>query len=84
MDNKFTSTELDFFRELKVPENINKKIIGHQPELDDDDLLCLHDLVTEALQVRGFDKDYSLTAIGKQAEALIDKLHDMLENKPKK
>lgn len=53
------------------------KLLGIETDFDnlpDDMLLRIEEMVSERLQVSGFDEDYGITDEGKICEAILDKL----------
>jgi hypothetical protein len=60
--------------------DLEKKTIANGDNLSDDDLLLLHDKLTDRLDYVGFDGAYNITKEGKILETIIDKLYDILQD----
>ena len=60
-----------------------KKIISNG-KLSDDDLLLMHDKITDRLDYVGFDRDYNITKEGILIETIMDKIHYALSSCPTK
>jgi hypothetical protein len=61
----FTDEEMKFLKKLNRKKNFN---------LNDSDIFEMEDVVSNFLQINGFDKDYKITEDGKLAENILDKI----------
>lgn len=61
----FTDEEMKFLKKLNRKKNFN---------LNDSDIFEIEDVVSNFLQINGFDKDYKITKDGKLAENILDKI----------
>lgn len=61
----FTDEEMKFLKKLNRKKNFN---------LNDSDIFEMEDVVSNFLQINGFDKDYKITKDGKLAENILDKI----------
>lgn len=61
----FTDEEMNFLKKLNRKKNFN---------LNDSDIFEMEDVVSNFLQINGFDKDYKITEDGKLAENILDKI----------
>lgn len=61
----FTDEEMKFLKKLNRKKNFN---------LNDSDIVEMEDVVSNFLQINGFDKDYKITEDGKLAENILDKI----------
>lgn len=61
----FTDEETKFLKKLNRKKNFN---------LNDSDIFEIEDVVSNFLQINGFDKDYKITKDGKLAENILDKI----------
>lgn len=62
----FDEKEIEFMKLLGIETDFHN--------LPDDMLLRIEEMVSERLQVSGFDEDYGITDEGKICEAILDKL----------
>lgn len=68
----FTNGELDLMRRIGV-----KFDFGHMENFTDNDLFDIIDIVSNHLQIHGFDQDYEPTPDGKICEDILEKLAQM-------
>ena len=61
----FTDEEMEFLKKLNWKKTFN---------LNDSDIFEMEDVVSNFLQINGFDKDYKITKDGKLAENILDKI----------
>ena len=61
----FTDEEMKFLKKLNWKKTFN---------LNDSDIVEMEDVVSNFLQINGFDKDYKITEDGKLAENILDKI----------
>ncbi len=61
----FTDEEIKFLKKLNWKKTFN---------LNDNDIFEMEDVVSNFLQINGFDKDYKITKEGKLAENILDKI----------
>lgn len=61
----FTDEEMKFLKKLNWKKTFN---------LNDSDIFEMEDVVSNFLQINGFDKDYKITKEGKLAENILDKI----------
>ncbi|WP_297810545.1 hypothetical protein [uncultured Finegoldia sp.] len=61
----FTDEEMKFLKKLNWKKTFN---------LNDSDIFEMEDVVSNFLQINGFDKDYKITKDGKLAENILDKI----------
>lgn len=61
----FTDEEIKFLKKLNWKKTFN---------LNDNDIFEMEDVVSNFLQINGFDKDYKITEDGKLAENILDKI----------
>ena len=60
----FTDSDIIFMKALGIIANFDNP--------SDEDLVIIEDKVSEKLMEHGFDKNYVITRIGKQCEAILD------------
>lgn len=61
----FTDEEMKFLKKLNWKKTFN---------LNDSDIFEMEGVVSNFLQINGFDKDYKITKDGKLAENILDKI----------
>nr|WLJ26354.1 MAG: hypothetical protein [Firmicutes phage HS19] len=61
----FTDEEMKFLKKLNWKKTFN---------LNDSDIFEMEGVVSNFLQINGFDKDYKITKNGKLAENILDKI----------
>lgn len=64
---KFNDKQIEFMKKIGIS-------IKSFDSLSDEDVDLIEDKVSEHLQKKGFDKDYSATADGKMCESILDML----------
>lgn len=66
---RFSNEEMELMRRIGV-----KFDFSHMENFTDDDLFNAIDIVSEHLQIYGFDKDYEPTPDGEICEDILEKL----------
>lgn len=61
----FTDEEIKFLKKLNWKKTYN---------LNDNDVFEMEDVVSNFLQINGFDENYKITKDGKLAEDILDKI----------
>lgn len=64
---KFSEKQIGFMKKIGIS-------INSFDNLSDEDVDLIEDKVSEHLQKKGFDKDYSATADGEMCESILDML----------
>lgn len=65
IDMKFTKKQIEFMKNIGISINFDVNI-------SDEDCEIIEDKVTEHLQKKGFNDDYSITEDGKMCESILD------------
>ena len=68
----FSNEELNLMRRIGVRFDF-----GHMEDFTDNDLFNIIDIVSDHLQIHGFDQDYGPTPDGKICEDILEKLARM-------
>lgn len=63
---KFNKNQIEFMKKIGISINFE--------DISDDDALLIEDKVSDYLQKKGFNEDYSLTEDGEMCESILDML----------
>ncbi|MBQ7972205.1 MAG: hypothetical protein IJ291_01950 [Lachnospiraceae bacterium] len=63
---KFNKNQIEFMKKIGISINFE--------DVSDDDALLIEDKVSDYLQKKGFNEDYSLTEDGEMCESILDML----------
>ena len=66
IDMKFNKNQIEFMKKIGISINFE--------DVSDDDALLIEDKVSDYLQKKGFNEDYSLTEDGEMCESILDML----------
>lgn len=66
IDMKFNKNQIEFMKKIGISINFE--------DVSDDDALLIEDKVSDHLQKKGFNEDYSLTKDGEMCESILDML----------
>lgn len=66
IDMKFNKNQIEFMKKIGISINFE--------DISDDDALLIEDKVSDYLQKKGFNEDYSLTEDGEMCESILDML----------
>lgn len=63
---KFNKNQIEFMKKIGISINFE--------DISDDDAILIEDKVSDYLQKKGFNEDYSLTEDGEMCESILDML----------
>lgn len=66
IDMRFNKNQIEFMKKIGISINFE--------DVSDDDALLIEDKVSDHLQKKGFNEDYSLTEDGEMCESILDML----------
>lgn len=66
IDMKFNKNQIEFMKKIGISINFE--------DISDDDAILIEDKVSDYLQKKGFNEDYSLTEDGEMCESILDML----------